>query len=62
MRRIALSAAAVAMLLFVTRTLIRLGEDGTPSDDFLFHVTGHFTQTSNGEVTSDFQKIIIECN
>jgi hypothetical protein len=42
--------------------LIRLGEDGTQSDDTLFHITAHITQAGNGEVTTQFEKVVFHCD
>jgi hypothetical protein len=42
--------------------LIRLGEDGTQSDDTLFHLTVHITQAGNGEVTTQFEKVVFHCD
>jgi hypothetical protein len=42
--------------------LIRLGEDGTHSDDTLVHITGHITQAATGEVTTVFEQVVFHCD
>jgi opacity protein-like surface antigen len=42
--------------------LIRLGEDGTQSDDTLIHIMGHITQAATGEITTQFDKVVFQCS
>ena len=42
--------------------LIRLGEDGTHTDDTLFHATFHITQNANGEVTAVVENVVFHCD
>ena len=42
--------------------LIRLGEDGTHSDDVLVHIVGHMTRAATGEITTEFEKVVFQCD
>lgn len=45
-----------------TGVLVRQGEDGTHMDDTLVHMTFHFTQNANGEVTAEVEQFDLRCN
>ena len=46
----------------VSGRLVHTGEDGTQTDDTLFHATFHVTQNANGELTAVAENIVFHCD